>query len=141
MILSSAQHSFESEEPTFEQHHLLTEQGSRQTYPYCSGTLISPTVFLTAAHCGDDGSTAYVTFNNRLGGPVIGYVDTREYAISTFNAVGPNYLRLSRNPATGNGGTCYGDSSGPKFLGAGPSETDISPTSRSRAMPFASPLT
>ncbi len=34
-----------------------------QTYPpYCSGTLISPSVFLTAAHRGDDGSTVYVTF-------------------------------------------------------------------------------
>ena len=27
------------------------------------------------------------------------------------------------NPSTGNGGTCYGDSGGPHFLGAGPSET------------------
>jgi trypsin len=62
---------------------------------------------------------------NQPGGPVIGYLDTREYAISTFNAVGPGYLRLSQNPATGNGGTCYGDSGGPNFLGAGPSETDI----------------
>jgi len=29
------------------------------------------------------------------------------------------------NPATGNGGTCYGDSGGPNFLGAGASETNI----------------
>src|SRR5829696_9402266 len=35
-----------------------------QTYPYCSGTMISPTVFLTAAHCGEDGSTVYVTFDS-----------------------------------------------------------------------------
>jgi hypothetical protein len=35
-----------------------------QTYPYCSGSLISPTVFLTAAHCGDNGSTVYVTFDS-----------------------------------------------------------------------------
>ena len=56
---------------------------------------------------------------------MIGYLDTREYAISTFNAVGPSYLRLSQNPATGNGGACYGDSGGLNFLGAGSSETNI----------------
>jgi hypothetical protein len=28
------------------------------------GTLISPTVFMTAAPCGDDDSTVYVTFDS-----------------------------------------------------------------------------
>jgi hypothetical protein len=169
-----------------------------QTYPYCSGTLISPTVFLTAAHCDIGTATVYVAFDSvytsqaklyrgtfygdpmygpaqsdphdiavvvfdkpirrrtparlptagqfdRLakgqlftavgyggeepvfgqGGPVIGYLDIRQYAVSSFNAVGPGYLRLSQNPATGDGGTCYGDSGGPNFLGAGVAETDI----------------
>ncbi len=169
-----------------------------ETYPYCSGTLISPTVFLTAAHCDIGTEKVYVTFDseytsksklytgmfyadplynqsqsdphdiavvvfdrpikgitpaqlptlgqfdsvdkdqqftavgyggqeavNQPGGPVIGYLDTREYAVSTFNAVGPSYLRLSQNPATGSGGTCYGDSGGPNFLGAGEEETNI----------------
>ncbi|MBB6348188.1 trypsin-like serine protease [Nonomuraea muscovyensis] len=33
------------------------------TWTYCTGTLISPTVFLTAAHCGEPGQkTAQVTF-------------------------------------------------------------------------------
>jgi hypothetical protein len=27
------------------------------------------------------------------------------------------WLRISMNPSTGNGGTCYGDSGGPNFLG------------------------
>jgi hypothetical protein len=35
-----------------------------QKYPYCSGTLISPTVFLTAAHCGIGTSKVYVTFDS-----------------------------------------------------------------------------
>jgi hypothetical protein len=29
------------------------------------------------------------------------------------------------NPARGHGGTCYGDSGGPNFLGAGETETNI----------------
>ncbi len=43
----------------------------------------------------------------------------RMYAFSSFNALSPGYLRLSQNPATGNGGTCYGDSGGPNFLTVG----------------------
>ena len=38
-------------------------QYSDGTWLYCSGTLISPTVFLTAAHCGTDGERVAVTFD------------------------------------------------------------------------------
>jgi len=172
---------------------------SGQTYPYCSGTLISPTVFLTAAHCYVGSTTVYVTFATEYSsraklytgtfyydplynqsqsdphdiavvvfdkpikgitpaqlptagqfdnlphnqqftavgyggqepiitpgsGPVIGYLDTREFATSTLNSTNPAWLRLSQNPATGDGGACYGDSGGPNFLGAGKTETNI----------------
>jgi hypothetical protein len=40
----------------------------------------------------------------------------RMYAFSGFNALNQAYLRLSQNPATGNGGTCSGDSGGPNFF-------------------------
>ena len=172
---------------------------SGQTYPYCSGTLISPTVFLTAAHCYIGSTTVYVTFDTEyssrsklytgtfyydplynwaqndphdiavvvfdkpirniepaqlptLGqfdnlphnqqftavgyggeepvitqgsGPVIGYLDTRQYATSTLNSVNPAWIRNSQNPAKGDAGACYGDSGGPNFLGAGTTETNI----------------
>lgn len=161
------------------------------TWLYCSGTLISPTVFLTAAHCDEGGdervrvtfSTAYkdgdptyagtfhadpaynqkqsnphdiavVTLDepiegitpaelpeansldrvspdqkftsvgygayevtNQPGGHRYLYDDVRMTATGTLNAVNPAWLRISMNAATGNGGTCYGDSGGPNFLG------------------------
>ena len=166
------------------------------TYPYCSGTLISPTVFLTAAHCDLGNSRVYVSFDpaitgsstllsgtyyadpqynqaqsdphdiavvvldkpvkgitpatlpkagalnafavgakftaagygsgevvNQPGGPVNPYYDVREYAVSSLDAANPAWLRLSQNAATGDGGTCYGDSGGPNFIGAGSTET------------------
>ena len=171
---------------------------SSGTFPYCSGTLISPTVFLTAAHCNIGTSRVYVTFDakfssksklyagtfyfdpqynqsqndphdiavvvfdkpitnlrparlpsagqldgltvnqkftavdyggqepvNQPGGPVIAYLDTREFSTESLNAINPAWLRLSQNPATGDGGACYGDSGGPNFLGAGATETNI----------------
>jgi hypothetical protein len=169
-----------------------------QTYPYCSGTLVAPTVFLTAAHCDIGAETVYVTFDtqytaksklisgtfhgdplysqtqsdphdiavvvfdkpikkltpaqlptlnqfdqlpkdqkftsvgyggqeaiNQPGGPVIAYLDMREYSVGTLNAINKAWLRISQNPAKDDGGTCYGDSGGPNFLGAGDEETNI----------------
>jgi secreted trypsin-like serine protease len=162
------------------------------TWTYCSGTLIAPRVFLTAAHCGDaDGERVRVTFDtayqdgdavyagtfrpnplfshsqsdphdiavvvldqsvsgiapaqlpaadslaklsksqrftsvgygahevtNGPGGHQYLYNDVRGVATGTLNATTKAWLRISMNPSTGNGGTCYGDSGGPNFLGS-----------------------
>ena len=169
-------------------------QYSDGTWLYCSGTLISPTVFLTAAHCGEGTVLVTVTFDpdyqagdktytgtwnadplydqrqndphdlavvvfdkpikgivparlpaedslsdlpgtqqftpvgygayevtNSPGGHQYLYNDVRMVATGTLNAINPAWLRISMNPSTGNGGTCYGDSGGPNFLGT----TDI----------------
>jgi secreted trypsin-like serine protease len=58
-------------------------------------------------------------------GIVIGYLDIRQFSVSTLNAVNPAWLRLSQNPATGDSGTCFGDSGGPNFLGAGAGPTTV----------------
>jgi V8-like Glu-specific endopeptidase len=41
-----------------------------------------------------------------------------------FNALNKSWLKISQNDATGDGGTCSGDSGGPQFLGSGANETD-----------------
>jgi hypothetical protein len=40
----------------------------------------------------------------------------RMYSFSSFQSLNGGYIRLSQNSATGNGGTCFGDSGGPNFL-------------------------
>ena len=64
---------------------------------------------------------------NGPGGKTFHYADVRYVAVGTLNSVPGNdsWLRISQNASTGNGGTCYGDSGGPNFLGAGSSETRI----------------
>lgn len=175
-----------------------------QPFIACTGTLIAPDVFLTAAHCvtwlpyyGMDAGDLWVSFDTApesgsatllpvrdyafdpqyghdaanlhdvavvlLAGPVtgiqpaslppaglldqmkadktlkdqlfvaVGYGTVREdktggphalfwegirrYAEQSFNALTGYQLHLSMNPSTGDGGTCYGDSGGPHFLG------------------------
>src|SRR5215212_7464384 len=162
---------------------LVTDLNSRgetvEPYVYCTGTLISPTVFLTAAHCdisdrtgdnvacvtfdpvltdksklycgtftaspyytyrqNDPNDLAVIVFEQPIRGITpatviqeVGYLDALfasgdltqstefisvGYGGTEFtNALGPGYLRISQNPATGDAGTCYGDSGGPQFL-------------------------
>jgi hypothetical protein len=62
---------------------------------------------------------------NGPGGKVYHYADVRYLATGTLNSLTKTWLRISQNPSTGNGGTCYGDSGGPNFLGSGSGEKDI----------------
>lgn len=183
----------------------LVDYDSKGTaYAFCTGTLISPTVMLTAAHCNPGVDTVKVTFDSKVlnagqmvvghyiahpeyrqrqndphdiavvvfdqpianagpaalpteglfdtlkangllantqftavgyggqersfdgkGGWTIAYQDTREWSVSAFGALNDAWLRLSQNNAVGNGGTCYGDSGGPNFFGAGSGETKM----------------
>jgi hypothetical protein len=59
------------------------------------------------------------------GPPTFPYDGMRWRAVSEFNALNASWLRLSQNDSTSDGGTCFGDSGGPNFLGAGASETDV----------------
>lgn len=183
----------------------LVDYDSKGTaYAFCTGTLISPTVMLTAAHCNPGVAQVKVTFESQVsnagvmyigryvphanyrgaqndphdiavivfeqpiegitparlpsaglfdtlkdngmlngsrytavgfggqertfddkGKPYISYEDRREYAVSAFGALNQAWLRLSQNSAVGNSGTCYGDSGGPNFIGAGAGETKV----------------
>jgi hypothetical protein len=65
-------------------------------------------------------NAGYGLQNRVVGGGVPYYQDVnpipRMYSFSTFNSLNGGYMRLSQNPSTGNGGTCFGDSGGPNFM-------------------------
>lgn len=57
---------------------------------------------------------------DKTGGPH-GFLDSdgvRMYALQSALNLEKAWLLLSMNPSTGSGGTCYGDSGGPHFLGS-----------------------
>ncbi|HZC28487.1 MAG TPA: hypothetical protein VE269_02015, partial [Gaiellaceae bacterium] len=50
------------------------------------------------------------------------------YALQSFLSLQKSWLTLNMNPSTGSGGTCYGDSGGPHFLGGPSSNLEVSIT-------------
>jgi secreted trypsin-like serine protease len=52
----------------------------------------------------------------------------RRFVTQSFLALEPAWLQLSMNSAAGSGGTCYGDSGGPHFLGGPSSNLQVSLT-------------
>jgi hypothetical protein len=65
----------------------------------------------------------------KTGGPsTLGGFGTRMVSSSSFDALNKAWLRLSQNPATQDGGTCFGDSGGPNFLGGTASNTMVAIT-------------
>jgi secreted trypsin-like serine protease len=55
---------------------------------------------------------------DKTGGPHAFFFDgIRRYALQSYNSLQKAWLSLSMQPSTGDGGTCYGDSGGPHFLG------------------------
>src|SRR5262245_61745858 len=55
---------------------------------------------------------------DKSGGPHSLFDDgQRRVATQSYNTLLKAWLTLSMNPSTGNGGTCFGDSGGPHFLG------------------------
>jgi hypothetical protein len=54
--------------------------------------------------------------------------DERRFGLQHMNALRPAWLQLTMNQATGNAGTCFGDSGGPHFLGGATSNLLVSIT-------------
>lgn len=55
----------------------------------------------------------------------LGLGTRRKMATQDLLSVSDAWANFSMNPSSGSGGTCFGDSGGPHFLGAGASETRI----------------
>ena len=91
-----------------------------------------------------NGSTAFTSVGYGVHEPVLGggppyfpFTSDRNYAIGYFSALNNVWLRISQNNATGSGGTCYGDSGGPEFLGGVSSNLQVSLTVTGDAMCLA----
>ncbi len=66
---------------------------------------------------------------DKTGGPNAFFFDsTRRYATQFFLSLQREWLNLSENPSTGSGGTCFGDSGGPHFLGGVESNLEVALT-------------
>jgi hypothetical protein len=66
---------------------------------------------------------------DKTGGPHSLFFDgVRRYALQHALNLEKAWLLLSMNPSTGSGGTCYGDSGGPHFLGGVQSNLVVSIT-------------
>ncbi|PPK93148.1 trypsin [Kineococcus xinjiangensis] len=89
---------------------------------------------LKAAHALDDQTFTAVGYglvrDTKGGGSKELYdpMGERRFALQTSLSLRENWLLLSMNPATGDGGTCYGDSGGPHFLGGERSDRIVSIT-------------
>jgi Trypsin len=77
-------------------------------------------------------NVGYGLQNRVVGGGVPFFQDLnpipRMFSFSTFNSLNGGFLRLSQNPSTGNGGTCFGDSGGPNFLAVDGRQTIVAIT-------------
>jgi hypothetical protein len=117
-------------------HPLFTSGGQNNTYDIAVILLDEPVTGiepadlpraglldrLKANHTLDDQvftAVGYGTVRETKKGGPHGFMDNsdRRYALQTANALRKSWLRLSMQPSTGDGGTCYGDSGGPHFLG------------------------
>lgn len=66
-------------------------------------------------------NVGYGVSANRTGVPTFSYDGTRKVSLSEYMGLQPTWLGLLMNAAaTGEGGDCYGDSGGPKFLEGDP---------------------
>ena len=73
--------------------------------------------------------------DDKTGGPhAFSFDGIRRYALQSFLSVNKPWLNLSMQPSTGDGGTCFGDSGGPHFLGGVESNLIVSRTVTGDAM-------
>ena len=80
--------------------------------------------------------------DDKTGGPHALFFDgIRRFASQSFMSLLKVWLNLSMQPSTGNGGTCFGDSGGPHFLGGTSSNLIVSTTITGDAMCRASDKT